>query len=330
MPKPNSGTGRECFASYLKLGYIPHGTCSEVVSRTLDYYQADYAIARAAEKMNDLETAEILTQRMANYSSLFDFETGFLRSLSESTGKFTEPFDPYAWGGDYTEAGPWQYRFSIPFDPPGLMRLYEEAGLNLCDILTDAQTLPSLYHLGGYSQQIHEMTEMSVNCWGQYSHNNQPSHHILYMFGSLEPHLGVTSTCASTGQYYLRQAMRQLYQPSDEMFAGDEDNGEMGAWYILSTLGLYSLSPGTEEYVIGSPLFQSVTISLTGNGVMNEDKFSETLVVRAQDNSAENVYVQGVQWNGTPIGINSIKYSELMRGGVLEFQMGSQPPSHKK
>jgi predicted alpha-1,2-mannosidase len=328
IPQPNSGgTGRECFQSYLKLGYIPHGTCTEVVSRTLDYYQSDFAIARAAEKMNDLETAQILSQRMANYSSIFDFETGFMRSISEGTGKFTEPFDPYAWGGDYTEAGPWQYRFSIPFDVPGLAKLYEEAGYDMCDVLTDAQVLPSVYHLGGYGGQIHEMTEMSVNCWGQYSHNNQPSHHILYMFGSIKPEQGVTSACASTGQYYLRKALTELYSPTDEMFAGDEDNGEMGAWYILTSLGLYSLSPGTEEYVLGSPLFQSVTISLEGNGI--ETKFSESLVVQAHDNSAENVYVQGVKWNGTPIGISSIKYSELMRGGVLEFQMGPQPPSHK-
>jgi putative alpha-1,2-mannosidase len=125
--------------------------------------------------------------------------------------------------------------------------------------------------------------------------------------------------------------LTSLYQPTDEMFAGDEDNGEMGAWYILSSIGLYSLSPGTEDYVLGSPLFQKVTISLEGNGVEKELKRSETLVVEALDNSAENVYVQHVRWNGEDvIGINSIKYSELMRGGVLEFQMGPQPPSLKE
>lgn len=325
---PNSGTGRECLQSYLKFGYIPHGTCSEVVSRTLDYYQSDFAIARAAEKLSDFETAEILNQRMANYSSIFDFETGFIRSISQNTGKFTEPFDPYAWGGDYTEAGPWQYRFSIPFDVPGLAKLYQQAGLDMCDILTDAQVLPSIYHLGGYSNQIHEMTEMAVNCWGQYSHNNQPSHHMLYMFGSIYPEQGVTGACASIGQSYLRKALTQLYNPTDEMFAGDEDNGEMGAWYILTSIGLYSLSPGTEDYVFGSPLFQKVTISLEGNGV--DMKTSDTLVIEAHDNSLENMYVQGVKWNGNPITINSIKYSELMKGGILEFQMGNKPPSHKK
>lgn len=167
------------------------------------------------------------------------------------------------------------------------------------------------------------MTEMTVNCWGQYSHSNQPVHHMLYMFGSVYPDEGVTSTCASTGQYYLRKALSTLYKPTDEMFAGDEDNGEMGAWYILSSIGLYSLSPGTEDYVFGSPLFQKVTISLEGNGVDNGS--SSNLIIQANDNSAENVYVQSVKFNGNPISINSIKYSDLMKGGLLEFQMGSSP-----
>eukprot|EP00604_Paraphysomonas_vestita_P002282 CAMPEP_0174819424 /NCGR_PEP_ID=MMETSP1107-20130205/2640_1 /TAXON_ID=36770 /ORGANISM="Paraphysomonas vestita, Strain GFlagA" /LENGTH=683 /DNA_ID=CAMNT_0016032877 /DNA_START=358 /DNA_END=2409 /DNA_ORIENTATION=- len=321
---PNSGTGRECIASYLKFGYIPHGTCSEVVSRTLDYYQSDFAIAKAAEKLNDLETANILKLRYANYSSLFDYQSGFIRSINEKTGKFTEPFDAFAWGGDYTEAGPWQYRFSIPFDVPGLAKLYQQAGQDICTELNNAQTMPSIYHLGGYGNQIHEMTEMTVNCWGQYSHSNQPVHHMLYMFGSVYPDEGVTSTCASTGQYYIRKALSTLYKPTDEMFAGDEDNGEMGAWYILSSIGLYSLSPGTEDYVFGSPLFQKVTISLEGNGIENA---ASDLIIQAHDNSAENVYVQSVKFNGTPITINSIKYSDLMKGGLLEFQMGSSPSS---
>jgi putative alpha-1,2-mannosidase len=170
------------------------------------------------------------------------------------------------------------------------------------------------------------MTEMAVNCWGQYSHGNQPVHHMLYMFGSANPGEGVTGSCAASGQYYLRKAMSRLYSPSDEMFAGDEDNGEMGAWYILSSLGLYSLSPGTEDYVFGSPLFQKVTINLSGNGVEGATE----LVIEAHDNSVDNVYVQSVSWNGVNIAINSIKYSELMKGGVLEFQMGSSPAKKMK
>lgn len=168
------------------------------------------------------------------------------------------------------------------------------------------------------------MTEMAVNCWGQYSHGNQPVHHMLYMFGSVDPTAGVTGKCAAKGQYYLRKAMRELYSPTSDMFAGDEDNGEMGAWYVLSSLGLYSLSPGTEDYVLGSPLFEKVVIDLEGNGVARSSSYSTQLIIEALDNSAENVYVQSVSWNGTPLGagVNSMKYSDLMKGGKLVFQMG--------
>ena len=173
-PPSANGMGRECLESYVRLGYIPHGTCSEVVSRTLDYLQSDFAIANAAEVLGHVDDAAILRDRAANYSSMFDLSTGFMRSIDMRSGKFSEPFDEFAWGGDYTEAGPWQYRFSLPYDPAGLAQLYEEAGLDICAVLEEAQTMASIYHIGDYSNQIHEMTEMAVNCWGQYEHNNQP------------------------------------------------------------------------------------------------------------------------------------------------------------
>ncbi|CAE7700473.1 unnamed protein product, partial [Symbiodinium microadriaticum] len=296
-PPSANGMGRECLATYLKFGYIPHGTCSEVVSRTLDYLQADYAIANAAELLGYADDATTLRSRAANYSSMFDFSSGFMRSIDLATGKFTEPFDQFAWGGDYTEAGPWQYRFSLPYDAPGLANMYRDADMDICSVLEQTQTMASIYHIGDYSNQIHEMTEMAVNC-----------------------------ACAARGQYYLRKAMRELYKPNNNMFAGDEDNGEMGAWYVLSALGLYSLSPGTEDYVFGSPLFEKVTINLEGNG-RQHSMSTPTLVIEAVDNTAENVYVQSVSWNGQAVSLdsNSISYSELMKGGTLQFVMGSQP-----
>jgi predicted alpha-1,2-mannosidase len=330
--KGSQGMGRECLEQYVKFGYIPHGAgCSEVTSRTLDYLQSDYAIANAAEVLGHSEDAAELRGRAANYSLMFDFSSGFIRSTDMSTGKFTEPFDQFAWGGDYTEAGPWQYRFSLPYDAPGLAELYREADLDMCEELERAQTMAPIYHIGDYSNQIHEMTEMAVNCWGQYEHNNQPVHHMLYMFGAVDPSSGYGGACASRGQFYLRKAMRELYSPTWDMFAGDEDNGEMGAWYVLSALGLYSLSPGTEDYVLGSPLFEQVTISLEGSG-MQHTSAEATLVIEAVDNAAGNVYVQGVSWNGQALSrdTNSIKYSDLMKGGVLQFTMGPEPLSQKK
>lgn len=317
-PPVNSPGGRECLGAYLQYGYIPRGLCSEVVSRTLDYYQADFAIAQAASVLGYEDDARTLLQRSSNYSSLFDVEEGMMRSRSLVSGKFTEPFDQYAWGGDYTEAGPWQYRFSVPYDPAGLASLYAAGDTNICDALEKLQTTTSAYHIGGYNSQIHEMTEMVVNCWGQYEHGNQPVHHILYMFGAAGG-----PTCAARGQHYLRRAMRELYKPGSDMFAGDEDNGEMGAWYVLSSLGLYSLSPGTEDYVLGSPLFASVSLDLS-TSASPEKKY---LVIEAENNSAENVYVQKVTWNGEELAsdVNAVKYSTLMAGGTLKFTMGPAP-----
>jgi putative alpha-1,2-mannosidase len=150
----SEGTGRECLDSYLKYGYVPQGFCSEVVSRTLDYYQSDFAIAQAAIKLGDSSTASDLMKRASNYSVLFDFETGMMRPREPLSARFSEPFDEFAWGGAYTEAGPWQYRFSIPFDAVGLAKLYEEANQDMCDELEKAQTSPSIYHIGGYGSQV--------------------------------------------------------------------------------------------------------------------------------------------------------------------------------
>jgi putative alpha-1,2-mannosidase len=146
----------------------------------------------------------------------------------------------------------------------------------------------------------------------------------LYMFGAVDP-AGYTGSCAAKGQYWLRKAMTTLYKPGADMFSGDEDNGQMSAWYIMSSLGLYSLSPGSSEYALGSPLFAKATISLS-----NTPGESRTLVVTATNNSPANVYVQEVTFNGTPIvGTNFISHFEVMKGGELNFVMGPSPKSTK-
>jgi putative alpha-1,2-mannosidase len=270
-----------------KYGYIPRnapqtngGTCPEVVSQSLNYMQADYAIAKAAEFLGHTEDVDFLMARSLNYASIFDNTTYFFRPRFLSNEEFVEPFDQFAWGTDYTEGGPWQFKFYVPHDPQGLGKLYSSAGQDLCSHLQSAQTQKSTFHIGGYGTEIHEETEMPDGCWGQYAHNNQPVHHVrnnvaihlwilirhsvlqmLYMFAASDTS-GYRGQCARQGQYWLRKATSTLYNPTDEMFKGDEDNGEMGAWYILSTLGLYGLNPGTQEYIIGSPLFADVEIAL--------------------------------------------------------------------
>jgi putative alpha-1,2-mannosidase len=201
----------------------------------------------------------------------------------------------------------------------------------MCGELDATQSaLTSTFHVTGYGSEIHEQTEMPDHCWGQYAHNNQPVHHMLYMY----MHGGHKNTCAARGQYYIRKVLSELYTSGSDMFAGDEDNGEMGAWYVLSSLGLYSLSPGSNSYVLGSPAFGRVDLDISDNAAFGTagrkqvplvDK--KTLTVVAENNSRENVYVQSVSWNGVPIAgaVNSIAYSSLAQGGTLTFVMGPQP-----
>lgn len=210
-PANSSGVGRVCLNPYLEYGYIPRGSpmatggdCDEVLSRNLLYLQSDYAMAQAATKLGKTNDAADLLARSQKYGIIFDgHSSGMMRSIDIKTSEFSEPFDQFAWGGDYTEAGPWQYRFHVPYDAKGLSETYASYSLNMCDELKKAQTGASVFHIGGYSSNIHEQTEFVENCWGQYSHNNQPVHHMLYMFGASDAE-GYTGTCAAYGQHYLR------------------------------------------------------------------------------------------------------------------------------
>ena len=209
---------------YLKLGYIPRGgsstdtdaVCSEAVSRTLNYYHSDYAISRAALKLGYIKDAAVLSTRASNYSLIFDSDTGFFRSRSLNE-TWSKPFNQYTWGGDYTEGGPWQFRFYVPFDPKGLANLYQtskkgsgEPGSMCREILHGLTSRPT-FHVGSYGNEIHEEAEMVENCgehFGQYSHNNQPVHHMLYMM----MHEGYGSSCAQQGQGYVRKVLSTLYR----------------------------------------------------------------------------------------------------------------------
>ncbi len=339
-PSGVDGVGRVCLEGYLKYGYIPRGasattggTCSEIVSRSLNYLQSDYAIGQAAIKLGFASDAAVLGARAGNFSLMFDSDTGFFRSKALGTEKWTVPFDQFDWGGDYTESGPWQYRFYLPHDPAGLAALYAASGRDMCQELDNTQTAPvSTFHVTGYGGEIHEQTELPDHCWGQYAHNNQPVHHMLYMY----MHRGHKDSCGARGQHYIRKTLSTLYTPGSDMFAGDEDNGEMGAWYVLSSLGLYSLSPGSNSYVLGSPAFGRIDLDISDNAAFHAAgtkpkaaSAQKTLTVIALHNSKSNVYVQSVRWNGEliPGSVNSIPYTSLSQGGVLQFEMGLSPPS---
>ncbi|CAK0879496.1 unnamed protein product [Prorocentrum cordatum] len=317
------GFGRSALKGYLDLGYVPDGfrdsrnyTVADVVSRTLDYLLADKAIAHAAEALGFAGDAEALHLRAANYSRLFDAATGFLRARSPNGSFLSDPHwekqGQYAWGSPYVEAGPWQYRFNVPWDPEGLAAMFREAGLDMCDELERMMTGPSHYGLYAGREVIHEQTEMKSHCWGQYGFNNQPVHHVPYMFAAAEGSLN--GRCASRGQRWIRKTLLELYKPGSAMYSGDEDNGEMGAWFVLSALGLYLLEPGSPSYALGSPLFGRVVLRPQGR---------KELQIVAEGNSRDNPYVEaaffGHEAGGSSLAELAgprVQYGALAGGGL--------------
>ena len=173
-------------------------------------------------------------------------------------------------------------------------------------------SVPPIFHVGVYGVEIHEMSEMAAVPFGQYAQSNQPSHHLLYLFA----HAGRPDRL----QFWARRVMAELYTP--DIFPGDEDTGSMAAWYILSSLGLYQVCPGVPEYTFGSPLFPNATVHLPGG---------KTLKVQAHGNSAENVYVSSIAFNGAQRAGPTITHEDLLAGCILSFEMtasGQQPGSH--
>ncbi len=330
-PEGVQGIGRVCLNPYIKHGYIPNdspmttgGNCYEVTSRTLNYQQSDWAVAQAAKKLGKMEDYDTLSWRAGNYSLVFDGEQsgGFFRSR-DSNGKYRPQFDAIAWGGDYTEAGPHQYRFYVPWDPQGLKQVYQKYGLDMCTELQKTMTMSGAFHIGHYDSEIHEQTEMTATCWGQFEFNNQPVHHMLWMFGAYDiddsntPQIpSYTKACSQQGQKYLRRVVQELYQPGLKMFPGDEDNGQMSAWFLLAATGLYSLNPGSQYYALGSPLFEQVTIQITPTA---------KLTVTAKNQGPDNVYVSAVHFNGKLLSQGQISYQDLLQGGEIQFSMSDKP-----
>eukprot|EP01069_Polyplicarium_translucidae_P012907 Polyplicarium_translucidae@DN634_c0_g1_i1.p1 len=276
-PPDQGGRGRRGLPDFISKGFIPRGsedevgTVHEVVSRTLNHAFADWAIAKAARAVEGQEVfteEEILQleERGSNWKNIFDTDRKFFR-VKDADGNFIRGFDQYLWGGDLTEGGPWQFRFYAPHDPLALAALYG-GQKEMCEKLEESNTHPGHVHRrsmlnNGYGYVIHEMIEMNVYLWGQNSHNNQPSHHATYMFAAAyngEPDL--FGVCLARGQHWLRHTLQHAYNSTH--FSGDEDNGEMAAWFVLSALGLYDMAPASGEYMLGIPLFKEVKANMLG------------------------------------------------------------------
>ncbi|WP_265712513.1 GH92 family glycosyl hydrolase [Sphingobacterium sp. InxBP1] len=298
--------GREGWKDYFTKGYIPYGEIHESTAKTLEYAYDDFCAYQLAKMTGNSFYADIFARQMYNYRHVFDPAVGFMRGRLPD-GSWREPFDPVEWGGPFTEANAWQYTWSVLHDVNGLINLLggtERFNAKLDTFFTMEQRI----NYGTYKQEIHEMREMLLAKMGQYAHGNQPTQHVPYLYNfSGQPW---------KAQKYSRMVTSGLYNATERGYPGDEDQGQMSSWYVLSAMGIYSVCPGTDQYVFGSPLFEKVTIRLD-NG--------RQFVIRADNNSEQHVYIQSAQLNGVPYDKNFITYGDILQGGELHFVMGAQP-----
>lgn len=301
-----TSVGRHGFEEYNKLGYVPYPNFSEATAKTLEYAYNDWCISRFAEGQGNKEVQADYQKKSMNYKNLFDPAYGFMRAKN-AKGEWIEPFDPVEWGGPFTEGSSWHYTWSVFHDPLGLAKLMGGPE-KMADKLDSMFVSAPDYKVGTYGFVIHEIAEMVALNMGQYAHGNQPVQHAIYLYNYTDR--------PWKAQYHLRDVMTKLYNSSPKGYCGDEDNGQTSAWYVFSAMGFYPVCPGQPEYVIGSPLFQKVTMKLP-NG--------KEFVVKADKNSPENVYIQKAKLNNKNFENNFITHDQILNGGVLEFVMGKNP-----
>ncbi len=282
---------------YVARGYIPSNIRNESVSCTLEYAYDDWTIARMAESLGEEETARLYYARAQNYQHLFDGSTGFFRGR-RSDGGWSVPFEPFATGRDYTEATPWHYRFFVPHDVNGLIQLLggREAFLRELDRLFTLE-----------SEEMRLDVSDVTGLMGQYAHGNEPSHHMAYLYSYAgEPW---------KTQELTRRLLDEMYAPTPGGIIGNEDCGQMSAWYLCSALGFYPVCPGSNEFILTTPLFERAELRLA-NG--------RTLSITAND-PGRNRYIGEVTLNGAPVPENFLTYERLMEGGELHFTLIPRP-----
>ncbi|MET7278506.1 GH92 family glycosyl hydrolase [Kribbella sp. NPDC005582] len=322
---PTENVGRKGMDRSTFNGYTAN-TTGEGYSWSMDGYINDFGIANLSKALYDkakkgdprkqeyLDNYKYFLNRARNYVTLFDPTLGFFQGKGPDGVWGTSPaqFDPRDWGHDYTETNAWNMAFSAPQDGAGIAALYGGRD-GLAKKLDEFFSTPEdALHTGGYGGTIHEMLEARDVRMGQYGHSNQPSHHITYMYDFAGQPWKT--------QALVREALSRLYLGSEigQGYPGDEDNGEMSAWYLFSSLGFYPLQVGSPTYAIGSPLFKKATVRLPGG---------KKLVVSAPNNSAKNVYVKSVRINGKKWTSTNLPHDLIASGGKIEFEMTDKPSS---
>ena len=284
-------------------GYIPFDKepTNETTAKGLEYALADGCIAQVALKLGVEKEAMQFAHRANSFTHYFDKESRFMRGLS-SEGKFSEPFDPFYTApgkGDYTEGNAWQYAWLVPHDVHGLIRLFggEEPFV---------QKLDSLFIVEGDLGA--EAAPDVSGLIGQYAHGNEPSHHVIYLYH----YAGQPWKAAPR----LREVMEKLYHDAPAGICGNEDVGQMSAWYVLSSMGLYQVEPAGGKYIIGSPLFDEASIRVADG---------KSFRIVTHHNSKENIYIQRASLDGEPYSKSYLLHEQIMKGGTLELQMGPEP-----
>ncbi|UUF16627.1 MULTISPECIES: GH92 family glycosyl hydrolase [Flavobacterium] len=289
---------------YKKYGYIPYNLLDESVTITLEYAYDDWCVAQMAKALGKNADYEFFLKRSQAYQYLFDPKTGFMRGKSDDGKSWNEPFDPkhsnHREHTDYTEGNAWQHSWFVPQNVNNLISIHggnETFTKRLEQLFTESSEITG----NNVSADISGLI-------GQYAHGNEPSHHIAYMFN----HAGQPWRT----QYWVRHILDTQYNTTPNGLSGNEDCGQMSAWYVFSSMGLYPMNPASGEYEIGSPIFEKATINLEGG---------KTFVIEAQNVSNKNFYIQSATLNGVEFNQTAITHQQILKGGVLHFVMGPQP-----
>jgi predicted alpha-1,2-mannosidase len=294
---------REQLEDYRNRGFIPTGDRKQSVSKVLEYAYDDACIARLARALGKTDVAEKYSKRSQNWQNVFDPSTGFMRGRN-ADGSWVEPFDEKAINSinfnEYTEANAWQYNFFVLHDIPGLIAKLagdEKFVARLDEMFDTKQTIPNLSSIPDVTGVI-----------GMYAHGNEPVHHVAYLYNYAgQP----WKTQART-----RQVATMLYTNTPGGICGNDDCGQMSAWYVFTAMGFYPVDPVSGTYVLGSPLVDKLTINL--------DK-GRTFTVVAHNNSSANPYIQTVTLNGKPLERSWLSHAEIVAGGKLVMTMGPTP-----
>lgn len=288
-------------AQYMELGWVPIDEEGEAASKTVEYAYDDWTIARMAQAMGRDRIAQTFARRAANWRHSFDPTTGFLRARKRD-GSFRTPFDPAAsgYGSDYTEGNAWQYSWYVPHDIAGLIRLHGgDARFSArIDQVFEARVDPATF------AHMEDITGLI----GWYAHGNEPSHHLAYLYAYAGQ--------AWRTQERLTRIMATQYRPTPDGLSGNDDLGQMSAWYLFTTLGFYPVAPGSNQYVIGRPFLPRSTLRLP-----NGKRFT----VRADGVTAGHRYVGAVRLNGSPLERSYLTHAEIMAGGELHFRLQARP-----